>query len=89
MVLLRGFAGKFFEGFIKVGDVVEPAVVANLGNGLFVFNKQFAGMAYPQFLHKSIIVFVGMQLKKAAKSGGAYVGNTGYLSQAYFFAEMR
>ena len=50
LVLLRRLSRMFFKCLVKVGDIVKSAAVADLRDGLFVFNQQFDRMAYAQLL---------------------------------------
>ena len=67
----------FFELFVKMRQVVEPAFVTCPGNGHLLFRKELTGLPNFEFGYKFEKCFAGMLFKVAAKSGRTHAYSLG------------
>src|SRR5690606_17080373 len=68
--------------FVKIGQGIESALIANLQDRQIRINKQFAGMPDPYLVQKIEIGLLGAFFEITAEGGRAHAGKFGNLLQA-------
>src|SRR5450631_3939207 len=89
LIMLRALAGDDFEMLVKAGEIVEPALKAQLFDTDTIVNQQFAGVSHPYFRYELRPGLARTGFEITAKGIGHQAGYGGHFLQVDLLRKAR